>query len=42
MGSIDLPIGFVVLDVGSDAILGIEKDDWDVPAVSDYGIIKPR
>ncbi len=40
IGWVDVPEGFNILDIGTDRILGIEKDDMDVQAVSVYQIIK--
>lgn len=40
--TVEMPDRFTLLDVSADAILGVEKDDWDVQAVSVYEIRKPR
>jgi hypothetical protein len=40
--TVEMPDRFTLLDVSPTAILGVEKDDWDVQAVSVYEIVKPR
>jgi hypothetical protein len=36
VGYVDVPDRFTLLDVSRDAVLGVEKDDWDIQAVSVY------
>jgi len=42
LGEVVTPMGLDVTDIGSDYVLGIYRDEYDVQAVRKYRIIKPQ
>jgi len=42
LGKVVTPMGLDVTDIGSDYVLGIYRDEYDVQAVRKYRIIKPQ
>jgi hypothetical protein len=41
LGTIETPIGFTIHEIGSDYLLGVERDELDVEKVVIYRLIKP-
>jgi hypothetical protein len=41
LGDVSLPLGFELLEIGSDYVLGKEKDELDVEYVKVYALTKP-
>jgi hypothetical protein len=40
MGFVDTPVGFTIYEIGSDYMLGRERDEWDAQHVRVYELIK--
>jgi hypothetical protein len=41
LGTVEIPAGGMVLEIGGDYVLGVWRDDLDVERVRLYGLIKP-
>jgi hypothetical protein len=42
LGAVDMPPNLTVYDIGSDAVLGVWRDELDIQYVRQYPLIKPR